>query len=461
MPQEHPDPHLLERFMRGELQGQSRRTVVRHLLTGCSPCVAVTRRLWSLGEERLVPPGGKAMPAGGRGRSRDSEYRQVFERLARRAAETGRRLAVERRESPRLLEELLAQPRPRRLALICADRRFQGPALCELLLERCRRADPPALAEEMAEAAVAIAGQIDGRLCGATVARSLRARSWAHLGDARRLAGDLAGAEEALAAAEPLVDEVGDPLEIAELHGFKACLLGEQGKLAEAVGLLDKALALYRTAGDRHLLGRTLVQKGTIRSWAREIEETAAPEAIRLLREGLGLLDHGADPRLAAGGLLRLGLLLAEAGRGEEALAAARQARPLYDELGDVPNLLRLRRLEGKAEEALGRLDAAEAALREACQGFLREGLGVETAGVMLELAVLYKQSGRSPELDRLAGEISPVFRTPDIRRHVAAALLVFRRIVETGHANLVFLREIARFLAGPPRTRRPALRWV
>ena len=56
---------------------------------------------------------------------------------------------------------------------------------------------------------------------------------------------------------------------------------------------------------------------------------------------------------------------------------------------------------------------------------------------------------------------MSPMFRTPDILRHVAAALLVFRRIVETGHANLVFLREIARFLAGPPRTRRPALRWL
>jgi tetratricopeptide (TPR) repeat protein len=424
MTEEHPDPNLLERFMRGELQGQARRTIVRHLLTGCPRCVAVTRGLWSLGDGRSARDSGDG------------------------------RISL-------LFDHLLDEARPRRLALICADRRFQSAALCELLLERCRRADPPAAAEEMAEAAVAVASQIDGRRCGATVASSLRARSWAHLGNARRLTGDLGGAEEALASAEPLFRDTGDAMERAELDGIKACLLGEQGKLEEALRLLDRALATYRPSGDRHLLGRTLVQKGTVRSWAYEMDPTAAPEAIRLLQEGLGLLDSRTDPGLAANGYLRLGLLLADTGRGEEALAASRQARPLYEELGDGTNLLRVRRLEGKAEEALGRLEAAEAALSESREGLLQERLGVETACVTLELAVLYKQLARSPDLDRLAGEISPIFRTPDILRHVAAALLVFRRIVETGHANLVFLREIARFLAGPPRTRRPALRWM
>ncbi|MFP5285366.1 MAG: hypothetical protein ACLGI9_06485, partial [Thermoanaerobaculia bacterium] len=308
MAEEHPDPNLLERFMRSELQGQPRRTIVRHLLTGCPRCVEETYRLWSLGDRR---------PA------QDSGDSRIFERLSRSGAESERRLAGERREAPHLLDRLLDEARPRRLALICADRRFQSAALCELLIERCRRADPPA-AEEMAEAAVAVAGQIDGRLCGATVSSSLRARSWAHLGNARRLTGDLGGAEEALASAEPLYRDTGDAMERAELEGIKACLLGEQGKLDEALCLLDQALATYRPAGDRHLLGRTLVQKGTIRSWAYEMDPTAAPEAIRLLREGLGLLDPRTDPGLAANGYLRLGLLLADAGRGEEALAAAR-----------------------------------------------------------------------------------------------------------------------------------------
>lgn len=438
---EHPDMRLLERFMRNELQGRERRLIVRHLLTGCPDCVAVTRRLWSFGEHPMTcGPEARSGPEG------------------------ERRLSIVRREASHLLAELLDHPRSRRLALICAEERFQNTSLCGLLIERSRRAGTTVEAEEMAEAAVAIAGQIAGRPCGAAVVRSLRARSWAHLGDARRLGGDLAGAEEALASAEPLYgeEEAADPLDIAELHSFRACLLGEQGKLEEAGRLLERVLAVHRSSGERHLQGRTLIQKGTIRSWGVEREgEPAARESIRLLREGLALLDESADPGLAANGLHRVGLLLAETGRGDEALAAAGRARVLYEELDDASNLIRLRRLEGKAEEVLGRLDAAESALLEARQGFLQEGLGAETALVVLELAVIYKRQKRSPDLHRLAGEISPIFRTRDIRRHIAAALLVFRRIVETEHANLEFLVEIARFLAGPPRCRRPALRWV
>jgi hypothetical protein len=50
-PDKHPDTHpaieLLELFMRGELTSPGeRRRLVRHLLTGCPRCVAVTRRGW-------------------------------------------------------------------------------------------------------------------------------------------------------------------------------------------------------------------------------------------------------------------------------------------------------------------------------------------------------------------------------------------------------------------------------
>ena len=50
--QQHPDSQLLERFLRCELEGEERRIVVRHLLTGCPQCVAVTRRVWSLADGR-------------------------------------------------------------------------------------------------------------------------------------------------------------------------------------------------------------------------------------------------------------------------------------------------------------------------------------------------------------------------------------------------------------------------
>ena len=46
----HPDPELLERFMRNQAQPSDRLWIVRHLLAGCQKCTAVTRELWSLGD---------------------------------------------------------------------------------------------------------------------------------------------------------------------------------------------------------------------------------------------------------------------------------------------------------------------------------------------------------------------------------------------------------------------------
>jgi hypothetical protein len=120
---------------------------------------------------------------------------------------------------------------------------------------------------------------------------------------------------------------------------------------------------------------------------------------------------------------------------------------------------VRLRHLEGKIAEALGASDTAEAAFQEARQGFLTEGLGMEAAGVLFDLAIFYTRKGRSPELRPLAQDLMPILRARDVRQGVAAALLFFRSLVETEHATLEVLSEVSRYVTGPPRERRPALR--
>lgn len=52
---DHPDPRLLERFMRGEASALERRSIVRHMLTGCLQCLEVTRPLWRFGDLPLIP----------------------------------------------------------------------------------------------------------------------------------------------------------------------------------------------------------------------------------------------------------------------------------------------------------------------------------------------------------------------------------------------------------------------
>ena len=46
----HPHEDQLERFLRSELPRYEAVPIVRHLLAGCTRCLAVTRRLWALGE---------------------------------------------------------------------------------------------------------------------------------------------------------------------------------------------------------------------------------------------------------------------------------------------------------------------------------------------------------------------------------------------------------------------------
>lgn len=157
-----------------------------------------------------------------------------------------------------------------------------------------------------------------------------------------------------------------------------------------------------------------------------------------------------------AAGLHREARQLTEAGRGAEALGALQQARRLYQRLGDGPNLVRLRHLEGKIGEILRLPREAESAFSDARQGFLLEGLGGEAAEALLDLAMLYARQGRSPEIRALAEDLLPILRTRDLRQGVGAALLFFRRLAETEHATLEVLSEISRYVSVREGDRRP-----
>ncbi len=49
----HPPAEQLKRFMHGELSRAEGLPIVRHMLSGCSECLKVTRPLWELTEQKL------------------------------------------------------------------------------------------------------------------------------------------------------------------------------------------------------------------------------------------------------------------------------------------------------------------------------------------------------------------------------------------------------------------------
>jgi tetratricopeptide (TPR) repeat protein len=235
--------------------------------------------------------------------------------------------------------------------------------------------------------------------------------------------------------------------------------------------LLERFMRNETTGEDRrwivrHLLaGCTRCGAVTRRIWNLAEERAPEPDEERLQAaagsgpgaEGVRWQDAAPEPALVAAALHRHARRLVEDGAEEEALPALRQARRLYDRLGDLPNLLRLRHLEGKIDEALGEPLKAETAFLEARRGYFIEGMGAEAAVVLLDLAMLYTRTGRAAEVRPFAEDLLPILRDPSLRQGVAAALLFVRRLVETGHADLEVLAEVARYVNDPPRQRREA----
>jgi tetratricopeptide (TPR) repeat protein len=442
MSDRHPGPELLTRFLNDDLTPRERRQVVRHLLSGCARCVKTTRPLWKAGAG-----GGPAGPEAAGSVLHPASYNGVFERVLEAGRQREEELAAERREAPLLAAQLLKYPRGRRLAQLCRDRRFHTTGLCQLLLARSRAVvrDEPGAAVELAELALAVAERLDAGHCGRAVAQSSCARAWAYLGDARRLAGDLAGADRALRVARSLLPEIpSDPLEQPEILALAAGLAADQGHYAQADRLLDRVIAAYSALEDQPLVGRALLQRGLTAARAgRRVN------AIRLLREGLSRLEATGDLRRLACAFHALTELLQREGRWGEALLCLQRLRPLYGRLGDRANLVRLRWLEGRVEQELDRPEVAATAFREARAGFLGEGLGREAALASLDLAALAARQDNWTEVRQVADTLFPVFRAGDLRRGAVATLLVFQRAVAADHASPELLAELAGFLQG------------
>ena len=51
---DHPSPADLEQFMRGEMGNAERQVIVRHLLTRCEKCRAITSGLWNHGSRQTL-----------------------------------------------------------------------------------------------------------------------------------------------------------------------------------------------------------------------------------------------------------------------------------------------------------------------------------------------------------------------------------------------------------------------
>ena len=327
-----------------------------------------------------------------------------------------------------------------RLALVEEAPAYRSWALVERLCaesERAAAADPRE-AVHLATLALRLVERLTGEpawLC------LLAAYVWAHLGNARRVASDLPGAEEAFRRAWRLWNEGAAAgtglLDGSRLLDLEASLLRDQRQMAAALERLEQALA-FHPAGDGR--GRILLKKGFT------LEQMGSYEAaVDALLEAAPWIDRDREPRHFFGLRFNMNVCRCHLSRFAEAEAGLAEVRALTAPAGEDP--LRLRWLEGRIDAGLGRPARAIEALSEVRAAFERLENRYSEALVSLELAALYLEQGRTAEVKALAGQMERIFRDQGVQEEARKALALFRRAVELETVTLELVRRLVVFL--------------
>jgi len=346
----------------------------------------------------------------------------------------------DRRQAAELWERLKGRSRSARIALVEEDPKYQSWALVEKLCTESVRAAAgvPRVAVELAELALRVAE----RVTGDAVWRSLLAGyAWAHIGNARRVASNLPGAEEAFRLAWKLWKE-GSAADIGLLDGsrlfdLEASLLRDQRKMAAALERLEQALAMH-PAGERR--GRILLKKGTI------LEQMGSYEAaVEAFQEAAPWIDRVREPRDFCVLRFNLNVCRCHASRFAEAEAGLSELRALTAPSGQ--DRLKLRWLAGRVDGGLGRPARAIEALAAVRAAFSREEIRYNEALVSLELAGFYLEQGKTAEVKALVAAMEPVFHAQGVHTEAQKALVLFRRAVELETVTLELVRRLVAYL--------------
>jgi tetratricopeptide (TPR) repeat protein len=296
---------------------------------------------------------------------------------------------------------------------------------CQLLLKRVREQvfSDPVRAVETAQLAVRLSERL-GAAYHPDWVMDLRARAHAHLGNARRVLGELKGAEDSFLLAAECLEKggTGDPRILAEILSLEASLRLDQRRLEESLALVERVVDLYKKTEDRGGLGKALLQKSKIL-----LESGRSEDAVGAVRESLLEIDPDRERGLFAHAHFNLFNFLTRGGSLEEAARLLPEVRRLYQEAGGRVDLLRLRWTEGLLAHGLGRTGEAEAAYRAVQREFLDLGKGLDAALVSLDLATLLWEQRRTDELKELAAEMMAVFESREVHREALAARALFQ----------------------------------
>jgi tetratricopeptide (TPR) repeat protein len=410
----HPTPRELRDFAEGGLPKEQTRNVVAHFLRGCGACRTEAAALLNLIRIRRGP------------RVESPERLEIYDQAFDRAFE----ILQVAHHSP-VSSETPETAAPAWLnALAGVSSGLDGPDLVEALLARAwtLRHEKPAKMLQLSRLAVLTAGGLSAEAWGgeAQVA-DLRCAAWACLGNACRIVGDVAQAQDSLDHAATFFEAgTGDSLLKARLFDFQASLESARGRHDRALVALDVVVDIQRDRGDQHLEGRALISKGLQAGYAGRPRQ-----ALRLTREGLDLLDEARDPDLVLNAFHNLLWFQVESGRPREAQRFLESNRDRLLAAGETQRL-DLIWLEGRIAAALNRTVFAQSLLETAYQAFEAAGLAHKAANVTIDLAALALRQGEPARARAFIRSAEDAFRDLDAPKSTLVALsFLHRRLSE------------------------------
>ncbi len=427
MPMCNLDGALLARFAEGETSSTERRKVLKHLLSGCDSCRS------SLAPKiRLIDDN----------RANDFSISRVLANVA----DFERQLNQERAVASDQFRDFQRHPSARQWTLLRNTSRFDTWSFCELLLDAGFEAiyDDPHRALDLCRMGVTIAERLETGAYGERAVQDLRARAWGRTANALRATSDLGAAEQALSTSAAFLKMgSGDPLEEAEHLYFTASLRRAQRRLDEALRAVHRSRRIYRLIGNTHLEGRSLLCESAIHDLRGD-----AAEGVACCRRARLQIEPERDRRLALAAHHNLIWQLPMIGKAQEAMHELELLRPAYFELNDRMALLRLRWLEARLAKALGEEARAEAAFREAHEGFVEARIPYEAASVALDLAMGMAEGGRHQELKLLVADLAEVFRNLGVAREAFAALTIFERFAQAEAVTVGLLVKLSQYFS-------------
>jgi tetratricopeptide (TPR) repeat protein len=441
---DHPTRTELEGFVWNRLPAERARAIVSHLVLGCGSCLTALAPHVAGVLGMADPPDRNLSPR------EEDEYDAAIDRaFAAALRHAGKLEKARKREASASLaaSPVEASPEP-----YIHPRDFP---LFEGLLERswALRHENPEEMVRLAERARTLAEEIDPGELGNQRVADLRCRAWVELGNAHRVADHLLEAEQALGRATAFyVQGTQDELLAARLFDVQASLLGACRRFDLAETALDLVFAIHRRRGDHHLAGRALISKGTYVGYQGDAEES-----VRLIEQGLGLIDPDQDPRLLFVALHNQARFLTDCGRLREARIALWKLKARRLDPGGRISELKVRWLEGQINARLGELDRAELALLDVKRGFAEAGLGYKAALAGLELGVVRLRRGRTDDAIAEVLAAVDVFQTLGIAREAAVSVLLLKKGCERRMADVALLEYVIGLLhraEGPPAGR-------